>query len=104
MSLVGQSRRFEPGSRISGLAPTPDISVVRKWLGPRRMISRSGSLAMFAAIRRASPLLSNFGAGDRVRPRNRHTRAPVRCGRGRENRGCRYPQAFARFFRQSEFS
>jgi hypothetical protein len=45
MSLVGQSRRFEPGSRISGLAPTPDISVVHKWLGPRRMIAtrRGGS-------------------------------------------------------------
>jgi hypothetical protein len=66
----------------SSVVATIKIAHYRLYGSWRR--NNSGNLAIFAAIRRASSLLSSFAANLRpARPRNRHRRGFARCGRGR---------------------
>jgi hypothetical protein len=65
MSALGQKRTFECVRGMSALPPKADIGT-----GPAYYLRRtnSGSLAIFAAIRRASSLVSNLAADRRPGP------------------------------------
>jgi hypothetical protein len=87
-----EAKRFER-SEATGAAkatlPLPRPANLTTQLFLRRPESvcaanNSGSLAIFAAILRASSLLSNLAAP--VLPQSTHRPAPVRHGRGRHNR------------------
>jgi hypothetical protein len=61
MSALGQKRTSECVRPMSALPPKADIKLIRPHVRP----SSSGSLAMFAAIHRASSLVSNLAADRR---------------------------------------